>query len=65
MSAVRQMAMVQVGASPTVRTLRGLLEAAGEARRNGDRGLADLLETDAVILLRSSLQAARQEARHA
>jgi hypothetical protein len=65
MSAVRQMALVQVGMSPTVRTLRDLLEAAGEARRNGDRGLADLLETDAVILLRANLQAAREAAHHA
>jgi hypothetical protein len=65
MSVVPQMALVQVGMSPTVRTLRDLLEAAGEARRNGDRGLADLLENDAVILLRSSLQAARAEAVHA
>jgi hypothetical protein len=59
------MTMVPAGMSPSVRTLRDLLEAAGEARRNGDRGLADLLETDAVILLRANLHAAREEATHA
>jgi hypothetical protein len=53
---------IEVGAVPVVRTLRNLLEAAGEARRSGDRGLAEVLEGDAVLVLRTSLQSARRGA---
>ncbi|MGK7870972.1 hypothetical protein [Falsiroseomonas sp. E2-1-a20] len=48
--------------TPASIRLRDLLEAAAEARRRGDRGAAEMLETDAVMLLRD-LMPARQEAR--
>jgi hypothetical protein len=52
---------IPIGAVSTVLTVRLLLEAAASARRCGDRGAAEVLETDAVLALRAG--AARSEVR--
>jgi hypothetical protein len=50
------------GQWPLISTLRGLLEASAAARREGDIALAGMLEGDAELALRASLQAVRREA---
>lgn len=40
------------GITPATRDLRDLLEAATDARRQGDNRAADMLEADAVLVLR-------------
>jgi hypothetical protein len=54
---------MSIGQCRTISTLRGLLEAAHTARREGDIALADMLEGDALVVLRTNLQAAKREAR--
>jgi len=51
------------GMTPTVSAIRDLLSAAGEARRRGDRAVADMLEQDAALVLRAAIHDARAEAR--
>jgi hypothetical protein len=53
---------IPIGTVPTVLAVRQLLEAASAARRCGDRGAAEMLETDAVLALRAGTVAARQAA---
>jgi hypothetical protein len=55
-------APVLAGEAPTMMLIRGLLEAASTARRDGDRGLADALESEVLVTLRRGLQPPRREA---
>lgn len=50
---------IHISQCQPIATLRQLLEAAAAARRHGDRGAADLLEQDAVVLLRAQISEAR------
>ncbi|MBU8539483.1 hypothetical protein [Falsiroseomonas tokyonensis] len=45
----------QIGEAAPVASLRELLTLAGEARRRGDVAAADLLEWDALRLLRATM----------
>jgi hypothetical protein len=54
---------VPIAQCGTLRNLRELLELAADARREGDTGPADLLEQDALVVLRAGLQAARLQVR--
>ena len=61
---LQQNSITPAGMTPTVRAVRDLLSAAGEARRRGDRAVADMLEQDAALVLRAALQDAKAEARN-
>ena len=54
---------IQIGDCSLVRSLRNLLESAAEARRDGDRAMAEIYETDALLLMRVSTRAAPLEGR--
>lgn len=56
--------LTPAGMTPTVSAIRDLLSAAGEARRRGDRAVADMLEQDAALVLRAAIQDAKAEARN-